>query len=232
MSATNRGAKRAAQDLYQTPQWCIDLLAERVAFDALPLASNLMIIDPGAADGRIGETVLRAMVERHRTPRKLYAVERDPRWVAVAGEHMRAAGHEYVQKDFLEWLQHLRTKPQTPVLFVSNPPFSQAEQWVKFVRAWMLTNAPSNACAVFLLRLNWLGSEKRASWVNDNPPRRITVLAPRPSFRKTKRVDPKTGKVKWSSNDACEYAWVWWDSSPVKCMTHFEVAVRAKERKA
>jgi hypothetical protein len=236
MSATNRGGKREAQDLYQTPQWCIDLLAKKLTNGLPSIPSGLTIIDPGAADGRIGETVLRAMRERvvpmmTAEPSRLICIERDPRWEAAAG-HARAAGHQYVHGDFLEWLAGWKPAGDPSVLFVTNPPFSQAEAFIQKTIAWMGERKLTDGLAVFLLRLNWLGSEKRAKWVTGHLPSSITVLAPRPSFVKTQRVG-KDGKLKWSSNDACEYAWVGWSWPPrPDGLTRFSVAVRKKELKA
>jgi hypothetical protein len=50
-----------------------------------------------------------------------------------------------------------------------------------------------------LLRLPWLGSQKRAQWQRENPSN-IHVLPKRPSFT----ADGKT--------DATEYAWFIWSS--------------------
>lgn len=52
-----------------------------------------------------------------------------------------------------------------------------------------------------LLRVNFLGSQKRAAWMRANTPS-VYVLPKRPSFKS----DGKT--------DATEYAWFLWDGKP------------------
>ena len=242
MSSTNRGAKRLANDCYQTPQWCVDLLAKRTTDLAVQYArdSGVIIVDAGAGDGRIGQTILRGMLRKsqpavnHQT--RLYYIEKDKRW-AGEGTDLSSGLADYKIADYPEWLYNWDFEDYRPALIVSNPPFSQSESFVMGTLTWLkgrTTAMPS--FAVFLLRLNWLASRRRADFLNQNPPSRITALAPRPSFKKEKHLG-KDGKMKTSSNDSCEYAWVWWkvlgsdelrrtlgSTSPMT--PHFEVAVR------
>ncbi|WP_373069854.1 hypothetical protein [Sulfurimonas sp.] len=80
-------------------------------------------------------------------------------------------------------------------LIVTNPPFSEALEFLEK----SLNEAKT---VVYLLRLNFLGSQKRKQFWNDNPPSHIFVLSKRPSF---------TGK----GTDSTEYAWFCWDKSEV-----------------
>lgn len=82
-------------------------------------------------------------------------------------------------------------KDTTPRDFiVTNPPFSRAQEFVahglKHSREMML-----------LLRLNFLGSQKRRAWWKDREPSALFVLSERPDF---------TG----GGGDATEYAWFYW----------------------
>ena len=80
-------------------------------------------------------------------------------------------------------------------LIITNPPFSLAQEF--------LTKSLSESHSVwYLLRLNFLGSQKRKKFWELNPPTHLLVLSKRPSF---------TNK----GTDATEYAWFGWDYSDV-----------------
>lgn len=86
--------------------------------------------------------------------------------------------------DFLEFDSY---KP----CILTNPPFSLAEEFITVARAH------SKECFM-LLRLNFLGGQKRKAFWKLNKPDALFVLSERPSF---------TGDGK---TDACEYAWFYW----------------------
>lgn len=76
---------------------------------------------------------------------------------------------------------------------LTNPPFSLAQEFV--------THALPRYKHVFmLLRLNFLGSQKRKEWWETHVPDALIVLSERPDF---------TG----DGGDACEYAWFYWGPS-------------------
>lgn len=77
-------------------------------------------------------------------------------------------------------------------LILTNPPYSLAEEFI--------TKALKDAnTVIMLLRLNFLGAQKRYNfWIN-NVPDTIFVLSKRPSF---------TGK----GTDSTEYAWFVWQN--------------------
>jgi hypothetical protein len=77
-------------------------------------------------------------------------------------------------------------------LIFTNPPYSLAEEIITHaLETW------SKATVVMLLRLNFLGSQKRKPFWDKHPVSEIYVLSKRPSF---------TGK----GTDATEYAWFVW----------------------
>lgn len=78
-------------------------------------------------------------------------------------------------------------------LIITNPPYSLAEEFCRFG----LAHRKPHGIVAMLLRLNFLGSQKRATWLRGNIPS-IYVSPRRPSF---------IGKT----TDACEYAWFVWD---------------------
>lgn len=78
---------------------------------------------------------------------------------------------------------------------IGNPDFTIAEQVIKKC----LTLSP---WVIMLLRLNFLGSDKRHGWISNNVPD-VYTLPNRPPFA----VSKKTGKV---GTDSIEYAWMVW----------------------
>lgn len=106
------------------------------------------------------------------------------RWMRKA--NLQADGtdiHAGLQFDFL----HDFTRREC---IVTNPPFSLAQEFVE--------HAIEFADEVFmLLRLNFLGSQKRRDWWRECEPSALFVLSDRPDF---------TG----DGGDSCEYAWFFW----------------------
>jgi hypothetical protein len=76
-------------------------------------------------------------------------------------------------------------------LIITNPPFNIALDFLQ-------KSLKESKTVVYLLRLNFLGSQKRKEFWQSNPPTHLFTLAKRPSF---------TGK----GTDATEYAWFVWD---------------------
>ena len=77
-------------------------------------------------------------------------------------------------------------------LIVTNPPFSLAMEFLQK----SLTEADT---VIYLLRLNFLGSQKRRPFWRANRPTHVLVLSSQPCF---------TGDGK---TDSIEYAWFCWD---------------------
>jgi len=101
--------------------------------------------------------------------------------------------HDTFIADFLDL-------PPTPEydLIITNPPYSLA---LDFIQHAMKFRKDETSVVAMLLRLNFLGSQKRAGWLRDNTPS-IFVSPRRPCF--------KNGR-----SDATEYAWfVWRDPCP------------------
>jgi len=78
-------------------------------------------------------------------------------------------------------------------LILTNPPFSLAQEFILKARKDADT-------VVMLLRINFLGSQKRNAFWHENPVTGLIVLSKRPSF---------TGK----GTDSIEYAWFIWDKT-------------------
>lgn len=150
---------RRENDLYPTPQWVVDIWAGRLskAFDV----GMPRVHDLGSGDGRIGDS----MIASFGCSKVSYEI---------------TDGHDCIKRP-------PSPGPYYDNIVVSNPPFSQAQEFLEMALGLDRVLAVS-----FLLRVNHLGSKKRADFWNKNPFSTFYVLTPRPSF-----VGGKT--------DSCEY---------------------------
>lgn len=181
MSSTNRGGKRSPADFYPTPGWCVDRLIDETEG---VFRSAKTCLEPGAGDGAI----IRAVARR--------GFDHD--WLAVESraecEDALKASTARVRVLCADFLQC--ALPSRVNLAILNPPYSIAPE---FLRRTLSVADHTFA----LLRLNYLGSARRAAFLRDYMPD-VYVLPQRPSF---------TG----NGTDSVEYAWFHW--SPVKKQT-------------
>lgn len=169
MSATNRGTERNVNDFYPTPDWCIQEFLAHLFLVEQPL-SNWLICDPSCGQRPYGNNL------RHFGFRNLIELDID---VAQRPDFLI---------DFTS--QNLWFKPQ---MIITNPPYNLASE---FLRRAMFEVAPGGL-VVFLLRLNFFGSQKRKPLFDEFPPKYCFVHSKRPSF---------TG----GGTDATEYAHFVW----------------------
>lgn len=156
MSATGRGSKRIANDVYCTPDWCVRALMKN-----LKLPHGLWL-EPCAGDGAIIEAVSVCGV---------WALWHtfDIRPECEESLHAQSTvTHICAGVDFLDAII-----PYYDVC-MTNPPYALAMEFVqKAIRYSRIT--------VMLLRLNWLGSQTRNRFLIENPPS-VYVLPRRPAF--------------------------------------------------
>lgn len=170
MSSTNRGGQRIENDVYSTPAWCVHRLLE-----ALPLPAGQwgQWLEPAAGEGAI----IQAVNEIRLVP--------PPDWMAIEIREGAGAGALVPRcrmgQDFLTWKPAGRF-----AVAITNPPYSLAQEFIGHAMLMAET-------VVMLLRLDFLGSERRAPFLQVQEPS-VYVLPNRPSF-----VGGKT--------DSCEYAW-------------------------
>lgn len=169
MSSTNRGATRQPDDFYATPEWCT-----RAILPYLGLERDTAILEPGCGDGAI----VRA-VRGHCREAFIHGVELDPLRAEIAATHCNRVS----VGDFLEWYSGPVVRYRYAI---GNPPYALAQQFIAHSLIFC-----DEVC--FLLRLNFLGSQKRAPFWREHPAD-VFVLPKRPSF---------TGK----GTDSVEYAW-------------------------
>jgi hypothetical protein len=106
---------------------------------------------------------------------------------------LKSKGLDTYWAELSEGVDYLSTPFDNVDLILTNPPFSIAEQFVE--KALLESNS-----VVMLLRLNWLGSQKRYDFWLKNPATGLIILSKRPSFTGT-------------GTDSTEYAWFIWDKT-------------------
>lgn len=181
MSATNRGSRRAPNDFYPTPHWCVRALLRSWAHSA-PSGNWL---DPCAGAGDIIEAAAPFCAPHN--------VQWHAQDIQLQLKPLSVPVLRYEQDALLvQTADYWRKNPLDGV--ITNPPFSLAQQFVE-------TYQPLAHVSAWLLRLNFLGSQKRAAFFQNNMPD-IHVLPKRPTFR----ADGQT--------DATEYAWFVWRRVP------------------
>jgi len=170
--------KRSPYDFYPTPRDVVEKLFDHYFLDGV---DNETILEPCAGDGVIVEAIKR------RYPRAVIsAIEID----ATHEDALQATEPDfYVLKDFLK-LNNAQLNCYDWV--ITNPPFSLAQEFIE--KSLQIAQKG----VIMLLRLNFLGSQKRHNFWIKNPPDKIMVLSKRPSF---------TG----NGTDSQEYAWFIWD---------------------
>lgn len=183
MSSTKRGGQRSEADFYATPAWCVRRLLE-----AVRLKSGGVWMDPCAGDGAI----VIAAEEEERSGNyadnwALFEIRKECERALIQANPSGASPHiEDFLCEYRSWMQVDVT--------LTNPPFSLA---MEFVKACI----PISFHVVFLLRLGFLGSEDRSSFIRETRPD-IYVLPNRPAFVKNRHGQLAT--------DSIEYAWFHW----------------------
>lgn len=185
MSSTNRGSQRSPADNYKTPSWCTRRLLE-----ARPdlLKRKGYWLEPCAGMGDIIK-----VVHEFQPSIRVDAVElRKECSKTLDGlENVISA----CPKNFLEF--------EVPTGFkyavtITNPPFRLAQEVLE--HCLEITKGE----VIMLLRLNYVGSEKRFDFMARQMANDILVLPNRPPFSRDKHG-------KWGT-DSIEYAWFCWDT--------------------
>ena len=178
MSATGRSDVRQIDDFYQTPAWCVRRLLEAVD---LPVGSWL---EPAVGHGAIVRAV-NAHLDSKGFKVDWYAADIRPAVRHYVGDVVDSAqlfaGNDFTKPSMLDTGDFDVT--------ITNPPYALAMQFIE--RALGMSSY-----VVVLLRLNFLGSARRATFFREEMPD-VYVLPNRPSF---------TG----GGTDATEYAWCVW----------------------
>jgi len=126
---------------------------------------------------------------------------------------------EIFTADVINNSDYFKTKFAAIDLIITNPPFSQALPFLE-------KSICEAKTVIYLLRLNFLASQKRKEFWNKYTPNYLFVLSRRPCFVWTcktpgckskysvgNRVCDKCGGKVGPGTDATEYAWFVWDSA-------------------
>lgn len=189
-------------DMYETPYWLIDVLCRECKLS--PLRPDT-IIDIGAGDGRIGESVSQWLSSEPKRGR-IKTVFIDPHlrlssraevadWVVVAQERFQEMS---LSGGCLDLVRSGR------ILYVGNPPYSESFEIVSRAVNEVRKYRAHGSGATFLLRHNWFSSKTRIPWLRNNPPNRLVTCSPRPHFENKWKDNPK------GATDSQEYAWAFW----------------------
>lgn len=193
MSSTNRPKKdgddtiRNKDDFYVTPTWIIRDFLKEFYLDN-PNFNPRVIIDPcSGGDSQNEMPYVEVLKSQYKTSRILtYDIRDDSKAMFKT--------------------DYLTDKCQfAPDLIMSNPPFLLAEDFIKKC----LTDLTGNGILIFLLRINFFGSQKRSQFFKDYMPNYCYVSSKRPSFCK-------------GATDSTEYAhfvWIKDGTKPKWCQT-------------
>lgn len=185
MSATNRnGTVRSRNDFYPTPDWLTQAI-----LPYLPISDdadrNVRILEPAAGNGAL----LRVLLSRW--PNAQYRTVD----IEYTRDHRTPPIHnvDHTLGDFLT------VEPEANCdVIITNPPFRYAKEFIERSFLWCRNE---DSWVVMLLRLNFLGSQKRGKWLREHLPA-IFVTPRRPPF-----APNKNGQM---GTDATEYAWFVW----------------------
>lgn len=170
MSATGRTNKdgpiteRLEDDNYESPAWCVRAVWPHVR----PVSGH--VLEPCAGRGAIVEVLCRGDADKVLwSPSHVHAREIDQ------GREGRVPLAQ-ANKMACDWLAFL--EPVKPQLIITNPPYKHA---LEFASKAIAVQQPHGGTTCMLLRLNFLGSQKRGQWLRDHLPD-VYVLSRRPSF--------------------------------------------------
>ena len=163
MSSTNRGQQRNKDDYYLTPNWCVrEFLHNWKDFGELTEYSA--ILDPSS-----GGLVKNGVVVEESTYPK------------ILNEHgLNCVTIDIREDSCCHFKQNYLEMPLTNTqdLIITNPPYSLAQEFI--IKA--LDDVKYGGWVVMLLRINFLGSQKRTPFFREYMPNSVYVHSKRPSF--------------------------------------------------
>lgn len=163
---------RSANDFYKTPP---DITRQWIRAYARHMPAPKTILEPAAGDGAMLDPLTERWPEAAITA--LDISPQDPR----------------VQEGSFYTQDRSSDRMKLYDLVITNPPYSVALQ---FAQMGLFAVAPGGTLAL-LMRLGFMASVARASWLKEHMPHHVYVLSRRPSFS-------------GGGSDFSEYAWFVW----------------------
>ena len=155
MSATNRGSQRIESDYYATPPGAIQSLLFNYE---ITRTAKEIILEPSAGNGIIIEKLRQEGYSNH-----IHAIE------------LREEEKENLKRfaDTIQIGNFLDADPGTKYdAIIGNPPYSKAQEFIDK----SLSILKPGGRLIFLLRTNFLESQKRFEWWQGKEPTRLFVL--------------------------------------------------------
>lgn len=170
------------------------------------------ILDLGCGDGRLERSAADAYRFANAAPRPGFevvapyteGVEESPHRAREAVE----LGVDYVHCMRLDRMNRPEPDFQTPALIIANPPFSQAQEFLEYalvMRAEAADWHQPKPTVIFLLRLNFMGAQKRYPFWSAAERPKLRVLSQRPSFTE-------------GGTDMTDYAWFIWTDRDIPAL--------------
>lgn len=198
MTLKNNKKPSLPGDPYDTPIWCIEECVEHVVRRLLGEPSS--ILEPGAGSGNVIQVVNRGFPS---ATIDAFDIIKRARWRgctnAVKGWDFLKHGD--AEKDAARWMErYARRNRYNPIqsygLALGNPPYTLAQEFIERTRLMA-------EWTIFILRLGFLASGKRAEWWEQYKPHFVFPLPDRPKF---------TG----GQGDSADYGWFVWGPGKVK----------------
>jgi hypothetical protein len=217
MSSTNRGRERNTDDTYFTRWPCALAICEKLRDDRIfgepgdvggGETPGLQMLEPSCGKGAfVGAMHHVFNPEKH--GKGLHALDINDRLLLP---EYREVATRVIASDFRVYATG-RQRSRVYDAIIGNPPYTQAEEHVRF--AVQLLAHEEHAAACFLLRLNFMAGIERHGWskalkkylpgsfYERHPPEFIYVLDKRPPF------------LEGNKTDSCEYGvFVWRSHTP------------------
>lgn len=186
MSSTNRGYERHISDFYITPQEPIKQFMTKF-LEIENFIKDILILDPCAGGN-----------DKYDMPYPSVLNKLGFHYIKTNDERINSRA--FYSDDYLK-----EFKLKGFDLIISNPPFNLALEFISKA----LEDVSSNGFIVFLLRLNFFGSEKRKEFFKENMPKYCFIHSKRISFfPEDINIDGKIYKK--GSTDSIEYAHFVW----------------------
>lgn len=182
MSSTNRGTLRNKDDYYITPEWVIDNFLKYFLSYVHNFHSNIRILDPCAGGD-----------EEHDMPYPKVLKKFGYRNITT----MDIRKNSKAMLAGVDFLTYPLAGPKYD-LVISNPPFKLAIDFIEESFKYL----GITGYVIMLLRLNFLGSQKRGPFFKRHMPNYVFVSSQRPAFKSGGTDSTEYAHFVWISKES------------------------------